>query len=124
VIPKPNRKQLLAAVTPLLITLTYLFTQGFTFSQAQGTCYTETKTCRGLPLNGSCIGSLEEEIDFSSSCSQAAEIKSRCESVRESLCDSEAYNGSEWKEAVVEDFSCSRWEAEYSSIDLKSCIPQ
>ncbi|QKQ98575.1 hypothetical protein GKQ38_03555 [Candidatus Nanohaloarchaea archaeon] len=34
----------------------FLFTQGLTYSTATGTCYTEVKTCRGLPFNGGCIG--------------------------------------------------------------------
>jgi len=124
ILPKPNKKHVLTATTALLIALTYVFTQGFTVSQAQGTCYTETKTCKGLPVNGSCIGSVDEEIDFSSSCGQISEIESSCNAVRENLCASESYNGSEWKEAIVEDFSCGRWEEEYSSVDLKSCNPQ
>lgn len=121
---KPNKKHVLATTTALLIALTYMLTQGVTVSQAQGTCYTETKTCKGLPFNGSCIGPVEEEIDFSSSCSQISEIESACNAVRENLCASESYNGSEWKEAIVEDFSCRRWEEQYSSVDLKSCNPQ
>jgi hypothetical protein len=108
-----------------LTTLTFLMTQGTTISEAKGTCYTEVKTCKGLPFNGSCIGSVEVENNFDSAeeCSQISEIEASCSSVRSRLCASSEYSGDQWKEAVVNDFSCSTWEEQYSSIDLKSCNP-
>lgn len=113
----------ITAAVALLTVTTFLLANGVQISEARGTCYTEIKTCKGLPFNGSCIGEvqIEEKFDSAQQCSQLESIEASCNSVKENLCASSEYSGDEWKRAVVEGFSCSTWEKQYSSVDLKSC---
>lgn len=118
----PNAKKagLFAGTVFVLSVLFYI--QGVTVFEAQGTCYTETGVCHGLPVGNECIGQLEKEQEFDSEaqCDSLDDIEASCRSARENMCNSTGLEGGEWKEAIVEDFSCGRWDEVYG-MDLKNC---
>lgn len=120
--PSPNARNAGLFGGLVLVLAVLLYIQGFIVFEAEGTCYTETGVCHGIPVGNECIGQLEEKEEFDSEaqCDSLDEIKASCRSARENLCNSDDIEGGEWKEAIVDDFSCSRWDDVYG-MDLKNC---